>query len=120
MCDNVCLNVCLNGLHGVNRDETKSVHCSYPEKAQRLKEAKEEAAKEIEDYRKEREGRFQEQQRTFIGSKDDFTAKIDEESVDKLRTIDIEVEQGKEKVIDRLLELIYDIQPELHINAKNI
>ncbi len=99
---------------------TKSVLCSCPGKAQRLKEAKEEAAKEIEEYRKEREGRFQEQQRTFIGSKDDFTAKIGEESEDKLRTIEIEVKENKEEVIGRLLELIYDIQPELHINAKNI
>lgn len=89
-------------------------------KAQRLKEAKEEAAKEIEEYRKERESHFQEQQKKFIGSKDDFTAKIGEESEQKLRVIQEDVKDHKEQVISRLLELVYDIQPELHRNSKNI
>lgn len=89
-------------------------------KAQRLKEAKEEAAKEIEDYRKERESHFQEQQNKFKGSKDDFTTKISAESDQKLQDIEKDVQANKEKVISRLLELVYDIQPELHRNSKNV
>ena len=95
-------------------------HTIIAGKAQRLKEAKEEAAKEIEDYRKQRESQFQEQQKNFAGSKDDFTQQIHEESQTKLGTIDVDVKENKEKVIQRLLELVCDIQPELHINAKNV
>ncbi len=95
-------------------------HCIVTGKTQRLKEAKEEAAKEIEEYRKEREGHFQEQQKKFIGSKDDFSAKMGEESEEKLVNIERDVQVNKEKVISRLLELVYDIQPELHRNSKNV
>lgn len=89
-------------------------------KAQRLKEAKEEAAREIEDYRKERETYFQDQQKKFAGSKDDFTQKIQEDTDEKLRKIEIDVRDNKEDVIKRLLQLVYDVKPELHRNAKNV
>ena len=36
----------------------------------------------------------------------------------KLQAIDVEVQANKEKVMDRLLELIYDIKPEVHKNYK--
>ena len=52
------------------------------------------------------------------GSKDDFAAKMKTETEQRLQTIDKEVAANKEKVIDRLLELIYDIKPEVHKNYK--
>lgn len=88
-------------------------------KAQRIKEAKEEAKKEIEKYKQEREQLFQEQMKKNAGSKDDFAAKMKIETERRLETIDKEVAANKEKVIDRLLELIYDIKPEVHINYKH-
>ena len=42
--------------------------------------------------------------------------KIDTEK--KLAEIEIGVRQNKEKVIEQLLELVYDIQPKLHRNIK--
>ena len=36
----------------------------------------------------------------------------------RLQNINKEVAANKEKVIDRLLELIYDINPEVHKNYK--
>ena len=90
----------------------------YTGKNQRLKEAKEEAAKEIEDYRKQRETQFQDEQKKFKGSKDDFQQKMKIETDEKLATIEDEVRDHKEQVIHRLLELVYDIKPELHINYR--
>lgn len=87
-------------------------------KNQRLKEAKEEAAREIEDYRKQRDQQFQEEQKKFHGSKDDFQQKMKVETGEKLKQIDREVQDHKEAVITRLLELVYDIKPELHINYR--
>ena len=89
-----------------------------PGKTQRLKEAKEEASREIELYRKEREVKFQEQQTKFAGSKDDFAQKMQEETQKNLVQINNEVERNKEQVIQRLLELIYDIKPEIHQNYR--
>ena len=87
-------------------------------KNQRLKEAKEEAAKEIEDYRKQRDTQFQDEQKKFHGSKDDFQQKMKVETDMKLETIEDEVKENKEQVIKRLLELVYEIKPELHINYR--
>ena len=52
------------------------------------------------------------------GSKDDFAAKMKVDTNNKLQAIDVEVQANKEKVMDRLLELIYDIKPEVHKNYK--
>ena len=83
-----------------------------------MKEAKEEAAKEIEEYRKQRELQFQEQQRKFVGSKDDFSQKMQEETQKKIQQIERQVEDNKEVVIQKLLILIHDIKPELHQNVR--
>lgn len=40
------------------------------------------------------------------------------ETEEKLVTIDGEVRDHKEEVIQRLLDLVYDIKPELHINYR--
>ena len=87
-------------------------------KNQRLKEAKEEAAREIEDYRRQRDQQFQDEQKKFHGSKDDFEQKMKKETEIKLRTIEGEVSEHKEEVIQRLLTMVYDIKPELHINYR--
>lgn len=87
-------------------------------KAQRLKEAKEEAAKEIEDYRKQRESQFQEKQQKYAGSKDDFAQKMQEDTQKKIKQIEVQVDANKEEVIKRLLELVNDIKPELHQNIR--
>ena len=87
-------------------------------KAHRLKEAKEDAAKEIEDYKKQRETQFQAQQTKYTDSKDDFAQKMKRDTDEKLREIEKGVSRNKEKVIEQLLELVYDIQPKLHRNIK--
>ncbi|XP_068732041.1 V-type proton ATPase subunit G-like [Montipora capricornis] len=87
-------------------------------KTQKLKRAKEEAQAEIRSYKEERERQFKEYQREHMGSKDDFKAKVDEQTMVQLNEIGESVEKNKEKVIDRLLNLVYDIKPELHQNLR--
>ncbi len=90
----------------------------FPEKNQRLKEAKEEAGMEIEAYRKERESQFKEKQKNVDGSKGDYTQKMEEEKVEKLDTIRQDIARNKQEVIKRLLNMVYDIKPELHQNKR--
>ena len=61
---------------------------------------------------------FQEKQQTYAGSKDDFAQKMQEETQRKIRQIEKQVEENKEEVIKRLLELVNDIKPELHQNIR--
>jgi len=90
----------------------------FAEKAQRLKEAKEEANKEIKDYRAERERQFQEKQQNYAGSKDNFKQKMDRETSESQVKVDQQVRQSKEKVIQRLLEMVFQVEPEMHRNVR--
>lgn len=53
-----------------------------------------------------------------MGSKDDHQAKVEEQTNTRLSEISTSVQQNKDKVIERLLGLVYDIKPELHQNLK--
>jgi len=87
-------------------------------KTKRAKQAKEEAIAEIEAFRNEREKNFQEKQKFEVGQ-EDFKNQINEETSAKLDTMSQQIEGNKEKVIERMLELVYDISPELHENFRS-
>ena len=53
-----------------------------------------------------------------MGSKDDFQAKIEEQTGVQLDQIGQSVKGNQDKVIERLLSLVYDIKPELHQNLR--
>ena len=52
------------------------------------------------------------------GSKDDFAQRVKQDTQKELKIIETEVEKHKKEVIDRLMEMVYDIKPELHQNAR--
>ncbi|XP_057293953.1 V-type proton ATPase subunit G-like [Hydractinia symbiolongicarpus] len=86
-------------------------------KTKRLKQAKEEAIAEIEQFRNECEQKFREKQQSEMGQ-DDFQQRINEETNGKLLTMGEQVEINKGKVISRMLELVNDIKPEIHENFR--
>ena len=53
-----------------------------------------------------------------MGSKDDFQAKIEEQTITRLDQVSNDVAAHKEAVIDRILQLVYDIKPEVHENLR--
>uniref|UniRef100_A0A1B6EDH8 V-type proton ATPase subunit G n=1 Tax=Clastoptera arizonana TaxID=38151 RepID=A0A1B6EDH8_9HEMI len=85
-------------------------------KARRLKQAKEEAQDEIEKYRQERERQFKEFEAKHMGSREDVAAKIEADTKIKINEMNNAVALHKEAVIQKILELVYDIKPELHKN----
>ena len=87
-------------------------------KTKRLKQAKEEAVAEIEKFRNECEKNFKEKQQSGIGQ-DDFQNRINEETKNKLMVMGEQVETNKDAVITRMLQLVYDISPELHENFRS-
>eukprot|EP00112_Aurelia_sp_Birch-Aquarium-sp1_P003078 Seg1345.7 transcript_id=Seg1345.7/GoldUCD/mRNA.D3Y31 product="V-type proton ATPase subunit G" protein_id=Seg1345.7/GoldUCD/D3Y31 len=86
-------------------------------KTKRLKQAKEEAVADIEQYRGECEGKFREKQVNQQG-KVDFQARINQETTDKLDSMGQQIQCHKNDVINRVLDLVYDIKPELHTNFR--
>jgi len=87
-------------------------------KARRLKQAKEEAQDEIEKYRQERERQFKEFENKHMGSKEDVAARIEADTRIKIDEMQKAVNLHKEAVIVKVLELVYDIKPELHKNYR--
>ncbi|CAH0402973.1 unnamed protein product [Chilo suppressalis] len=87
-------------------------------KAKRLKQAKEEAQDEVEKYRQERERQFKEFEAKHMGTREGVAAKIDAETKVKIEEMNIMVQQKQELVIKDILNLVYDIKPELHVNYR--
>ncbi|XP_072948223.1 V-type proton ATPase subunit G [Epargyreus clarus] len=87
-------------------------------KAKRLKQAKEEAQDEVEKYRQERERQFKEFEAKHMGTREGVAAKIDAETRVKIDEMNKMVQAQQEAVIKDILNLVYDIKPELHINYR--
>ncbi|CAG9792610.1 unnamed protein product [Diatraea saccharalis] len=87
-------------------------------KAKRLKQAKEEAQDEVEKYRQERERQFKEFEAKHMGTREGVAAKIDAETKVKIEEMNRMVQQKQELVIKDILNLVYDIKPELHVNYR--
>ncbi|CAH1396523.1 V-type proton ATPase subunit G [Halyomorpha halys] len=87
-------------------------------KARRLKQAKEEAQEEIERYKQDREKQFREFEAQHMGSREDVAARIDADTRQKIEEMNEAVNANKEAVIQRILELVYDIRPEMHKNYR--
>jgi len=88
-------------------------------KTKKLKQAKDEAQQEIEQYKAERERQYKEYETKHMGSKDDLVKKVDGDTQLKKIGIDRMVNTNKEDVITLLLDLVYDIKPEVHENFKS-
>ncbi|KAF7990455.1 hypothetical protein HCN44_000260 [Aphidius gifuensis] len=87
-------------------------------KTRRLKQAKEEAQDEIEKYRQEREKQFKEFESKHMGSKEDVAMRIDADTKIKIEEMNKGVCVNKAAVIQEILGLVYNINPELHANYR--
>lgn len=85
-------------------------------KQKRLKQAKEEAQDEIEKYRQERERQFKEFESKHMGSREGVAAKIDVDTQQKIAEMTRAISVNKNLVIQDILQLVYDIKPEVHKN----
>lgn len=87
-------------------------------KARRLKAAKEEAKAEIEVFQKQSEQNFRQQEKVTLGSRDDMKTRQDEHESSEKSRISSKTQVNKGLVIDRLLGLVCNVEPKLHINYR--
>eukprot|EP00088_Acartia_fossae_P011381 TRINITY_DN1574_c0_g1_i6.p1 TRINITY_DN1574_c0_g1~~TRINITY_DN1574_c0_g1_i6.p1 ORF type:complete len:119 (-),score=55.26 TRINITY_DN1574_c0_g1_i6:1113-1469(-) len=87
-------------------------------KNRRLKQAKEEAQQEIEKYKQERERSFKDNEAKHHGSKDDIAAKIEADTKVKIEAMNRSVVAHKEQTIQCLINMVCDIQPQVHQNYR--
>jgi len=89
-------------------------------RVQRLKDARLEASKEIEAYKKAKDAEFKAFEASHAGTTFDAQTAVDKETEVKLQTISEAFSQNKDKVVNKLLDRVVLIKPELHRNLKRV
>ena len=54
----------------------------------------------------------------MLGSRDDVSSRMNKHQEEVIQTLQQQTAVNKEKVIRRILDLVCDVKPELHINYK--
>uniref|UniRef100_A0A8C5JFR2 V-type proton ATPase subunit G n=1 Tax=Junco hyemalis TaxID=40217 RepID=A0A8C5JFR2_JUNHY len=92
--------------------------CCGAGKNRRLKQAKEEAQAEIEQYRLQREKEFKAKEAAALGSHGSCTTEVEKETQEKMSVIQQNFQKNREVVMSQLLSLVCDIKPEIHVNYR--
>lgn len=87
-------------------------------KGRRLKQAKEEAQAEIEAYRSKRESEYKRYEQSVLGSRGDREKQIEKDTNVRIHEIEGNVRKNSQQALRKLLDVVYDIQPELHENLR--
>nr|KAJ3422149.1 H(+)-transporting V1 sector ATPase subunit G [Polyrhizophydium stewartii] len=85
---------------------------------QRLKDARTEAAKEIELLKAQKTREFQDFEKQFTGDSDESVQKAHQQTEASLAEIAAAVAKNKDAVIQKLLATIVQCEPKAHSNAK--
>ncbi|XP_050642731.1 V-type proton ATPase subunit G 1-like [Macaca thibetana thibetana] len=87
-------------------------------KNRRLKQAKEAAQAEIEQYRLQREKEFKAKEAAALGSHGSCRTEVEEETQEKMTILHTCFQQNRDEVLDNLLAFVCDIRPESHENYR--
>jgi len=87
-------------------------------RVKRLKDARAEAAKEIEELKAKKNAEFAEFEKTHSGSTDENAAKANLETEQKLREIETDYNNNKDKVVKQLVDSVLNVKPKIHGNYK--
>uniref|UniRef100_A0A3Q2IGG6 V-type proton ATPase subunit G n=1 Tax=Equus caballus TaxID=9796 RepID=A0A3Q2IGG6_HORSE len=92
--------------------------CAGERKNRRLKQAKEEAQAEIEQYRLQREKEFKAKEAAALGSHGSCSSEVEKETQQKMSILQTYFRQNRDEVLDDLLAFVCDIRPEIHENYR--
>jgi len=85
-------------------------------RTQKLKDARAQAEKEIERYRLAKEQEFKKYEAEHVGQTQVSQSAIDKETETTLVKITTSFQTNREKVVDKLMDRVILIKPELHRN----
>ncbi|XP_052056661.1 V-type proton ATPase subunit G 3 isoform X2 [Apodemus sylvaticus] len=99
-------------------DEAKKSKGTYSRKAKRLRQAKEEAVAETDQYRMQREKDFRLKQSKMMGSQSHLSDEIEEQTLEKIKELNGSYNKCMESVIKQLLSMVCDMKAEVHVNYR--
>ncbi|KDQ61761.1 hypothetical protein JAAARDRAFT_55098 [Jaapia argillacea MUCL 33604] len=102
------------------KEAAKVVQQARQYRVQRLKDARSEATKEIEAYKKTKEAEFKNFEASHAGVTQDAQAAVDKDTAGRLQTITDSYQKHKDVVVKKLLDRVVLVKPELHRNLKKV
>uniref|UniRef100_F7API3 V-type proton ATPase subunit G n=1 Tax=Equus caballus TaxID=9796 RepID=F7API3_HORSE len=87
-------------------------------KRKRLKQAKEEAMAEIDQYRMQRDKEFRLKQSKIMGSQSSLSGEIEEQTQGQIKELNGSYSKYMENVMNQLLSVVCDVKPEIHMNYR--
>ncbi|GJJ69378.1 V-type H+-transporting ATPase subunit G [Entomortierella parvispora] len=100
------------------KEASKIVQKARQYRVQRLKDARAEAAKEIEELKAAKNEAFKGFELEHAGSSDETTHRVEVETEQKRVQIEAAFAQNREAVLQKLLETVYTVEPKIHPNAR--
>ncbi|RKP12842.1 G subunit of V-type ATPase, partial [Piptocephalis cylindrospora] len=88
-----------------------------PDRVQRLKDARTEASKEIEELKARRASEFQNMEQGDSGSADAFTKDLEKDTQSKIDNVRQCYNNNNEKVVAHLLDKVTKVEAKVHPNA---
>ncbi|KAI9225303.1 MAG: H+-ATPase G subunit-domain-containing protein [Piptocephalis tieghemiana] len=99
------------------KEASKIVAKARQYRVQRLKDARTEASKEIEELKARRASEFQHMEQGDSGSADAFVKDLQKDTQEKIDAVRQAYDANNEKVISFLLNKIIDVEAKVHPNA---
>jgi len=100
------------------KEAAKIVQQARQYRVQRLKDARSEAEREIEEYKRMKEEEFQAFEASHVGTTSTTQAALNKETEASLKEIDDIYQQKKDAVISAIGKRAIVVQPEAHRNLK--
>ena len=110
----------INQLLGAERKAKQIIEEARKERQSRLRAAKEEAAKEIDEYKGGCEAQISQWSQGMKGQEVALQQQINHQTGEVLRRVDNQIAMNKEATIKFLIQQVISIQPELHINYATV
>jgi len=102
------------------KEAAKVVQQARQYRTQKLKDARTEASKEIEAYKQSKQREFQSFEASHTGATQSIQASVDKDTELKLKAISDSYNQNKETVVNKLLDRVVLVHPELHRNLRKV
>ncbi|XP_075843538.1 V-type proton ATPase subunit G 3 [Microtus pennsylvanicus] len=99
-------------------EEAKKKNGTAQGKGRRLKQAKEEAVAETDQYRLQMEKAFRLKQSKIMGSQSHLADEIEEQTLEKIKELNRSYSACMESVMNQLLSMVCSLQAEVHVNYR--
>ncbi|KAF8920590.1 H+-ATPase G subunit-domain-containing protein [Mucidula mucida] len=100
------------------KEAAKIVQQARQYRVQKLKDARSEASKEIDAYKKTKEDEFKAFEASHAGTTSSAQTAIDKDTEIKLKEVTDSYNAHKDEVVKKLLDRVVLVTPELHRNLK--